>query len=66
MLERVTLAQVVELVVEVLVNLSRGTVANEETTENTHTTHPEDIAASHSQYSTTWRTDQKKNVYIIN
>lgn len=43
-LEGVTLAQVVELVVEVLVDLAGGTVADEETTENTHAAHPEDLA----------------------
>ena len=41
-LEGVTLAQVVELVVEVLVDLAGGTVADEETTENTHAAHPDD------------------------
>ena len=43
-LEGVTLAQVVELVVEVLVDLARGTVADEQTTENTHAAHPEESA----------------------
>ena len=43
-LEGVTLAQVVELVVEVLVDLARGTVADEQATENTHAAHPEDVA----------------------
>ena len=43
-LEGVTLAQVVELVVQVLVDLAGGTVADEETTENTHAAHPEDLA----------------------
>ena len=43
-LEGVTLAQVVELVVEVLVDLAGGTVLDEETAENTLTTHPEDLA----------------------
>ena len=42
-LEGVTLAQVVELVVEVLVDLTGGTVLDEETAENTLTTHPEDL-----------------------
>lgn len=45
-LEGVTLAQVVELVVEVLVDLARGTVADEQATENTHAAHPEDVAGS--------------------
>lgn len=43
-LEGVTLAQVVELVVEMLVDLARGTVLDEETAENTLATHPEDLA----------------------
>ena len=43
-LEGVTLAQVVELVVEVLVDLAGGTVADEQTTEDTHAAHPEDLA----------------------
>jgi hypothetical protein len=43
-LEGVTLAQVVELVVQVLVDLASGTVTDEETTENTHAAHPEDLA----------------------
>lgn len=43
-LESVTLAQVVELVVKVLVDLAGGTVAGEEATENTHAAHPEELA----------------------
>ena len=43
-LEGVTLAQVVQLVVKVLVDLAGGTVADEQTTENTHAAHPEDLA----------------------
>lgn len=43
-LEGVTLAQVVELVVKVLVDLAGGAVADEKTTENTHAAHPEDLA----------------------
>ena len=43
-LEGVTLAQVVELVVEVLVDLAGGTVADEQATENTHAAHPEESA----------------------
>lgn len=43
-LEGVTLAQVVELVVQVLVDLAGGTVADEQATENTHAAHPEDLA----------------------
>ena len=44
MLEGVTLAQVVELVVKVLVDLAGGAVADEQTTEDTHAAHPEDLA----------------------
>ena len=43
-LEGVTLTQMVELVVEVLVDLAGSTVLDEETAENTLTTHPEDLA----------------------
>lgn len=43
-LEGVTLAQVVELVVEVLVDLAGGTVLDQETTKNTHAAHPQDLA----------------------
>jgi len=39
-LEGVTLGQEVELVVEVLVDLSCGTVLDEETAEDTLVTHP--------------------------
>ena len=46
MLEGVTLAQVVELVVEVLVDLASGTVTDEQATENTHAAHPENLAIS--------------------
>ena len=51
-LEGVTLAQVVELVVEVLVDLAGGTVADEETTENTHAAHPEDLAKQRKKKAT--------------
>ena len=44
MLESVTLGEVVELVVEVLVDLAGGTVADEETAEDTHAAHPEEGA----------------------
>lgn len=43
-LEGVTLAQVVELVVKVLVDLAGGAVADEQTTKDTHAAHPEDLA----------------------
>lgn len=42
-LERVTLARVVELVVKVLIDLSAGTVFDQEAAEDTETTHPEDL-----------------------
>jgi hypothetical protein len=43
-LEGVTLGQEVELVVEVLVDLSGSAVLDEETTEDTETAHPDDLA----------------------
>lgn len=44
MLECVTLAQVVELVVEVLVDLAAGTVLDQEASEDSEAAHPEDLA----------------------
>lgn len=43
-LEGVTLAAVVQLVVQVLVDLSGGTVLDEKTAEDSETTHPQDLA----------------------
>lgn len=43
-LEGVTLAQVVELVVQVLVDLAVGAVLDEETAEDTEAAHPKDLA----------------------
>lgn len=43
-LEGVTLGEVVQLVVEVLVDLASGTVLDEETAEDPETAHPEDLA----------------------
>ena len=43
-LEGVTLAQVVQLVVQVLVDLALGAVADKEATEDTHAAHPQDVA----------------------
>jgi len=51
-LESVTLAQVVEFVVQVLVNLAAGSVLDEETAENTKTAHPDDLARHTSIRST--------------
>ena len=45
-LEGVTLGEMVQLVVEVLVDLSGGTVLDEKTAEDTETTHPEDLAVN--------------------
>lgn len=45
-LEGVTLAQVVKLVVEVLVNLAAGTVLDEEAAENAESAHPNDLAVA--------------------
>ena len=42
-LEGVTLAGVVQLVVQVLVDLARGTVLDEKAAEDTEATHPEDL-----------------------
>jgi len=49
-LEGVTLAQVVELVVQVLVDLAAGTILDEKTAENTETAHPDDLAVELSEY----------------
>jgi hypothetical protein len=43
-LEGVTLGEEVQLVVEVLIDLSGGTVLDEETAEDSETAHPEDLA----------------------
>ena len=43
-LEGVTLAQVVELMVEVLVDLATGTVLDEQTAEDSKAAHPDDLA----------------------
>jgi len=42
--EGVTLGQMVEFVIEVLVNLSRGTILDEKATKDTEATHPDDLA----------------------
>jgi hypothetical protein len=41
---------VVEFVVKVLVDLAAGTVFDEETSENTETAHPDDLAIELSEY----------------
>ena len=46
-LEGVTLAGVVQLVVEVLVDLAAGAVLDEETAEDTETAHPQNLAVIH-------------------
>ena len=43
-LEGVTLGEVVQLVVEVLVDLAGGTVLDQKAAEDTETAHPEDLA----------------------
>ena len=43
-LERVTLAQMVELVVEVFVDLATGAVLDEQTAEDSETAHPKNVA----------------------
>lgn len=45
-LESITLAEMVELVIKVLVNLACGTVLDEKTAKNSETTHPEDLTGS--------------------
>jgi hypothetical protein len=51
MLEGVTLGEVVELVIKVLVDLAGGTVLNEETAKDPEAAHPEDLAISDQQPS---------------
>lgn len=51
MLERITLTEMVQLVVEVLVNLATGSVFDKETTEDTKTTHPQNMTIE--QYAST-------------
>lgn len=51
-LECVTLAQVVELVVEVLVDLAAGTVLDQEASEDSKAAHPEDLGGHTSVGST--------------
>ena len=46
-LEGVTLAEMVEFVVEVLVDLSAGAVLDQQPTEDTETTHPHHLTACH-------------------
>lgn len=46
-LEGVTLAELVEFVVEVLVNLASSTVLDKQTSEDTQASHPEDLAVTH-------------------
>lgn len=48
-LEGVTLAQVVELVVEVLVDLAGSAVLDQQTTEDTETAHPHNLAVGNCQ-----------------
>jgi hypothetical protein len=51
-LKGVTLTQVVELVVQVLIDLAAGTVFDEKTAENTKTAHPDDLAVRSSELFT--------------
>ena len=44
MLESITFAQVVELVVQVLVDLVRGAIFDQETAEDSEAAHPEHLA----------------------
>lgn len=57
MLEGVTLAQVVKLVVQVLVDLAVVAVLDEEAAEDTETTHPKNLAKKQkisSQHPAMW------------
>ena len=49
MLEGVTLGEVVQFVVEVLIDLASSTVLDKETAEHSETTHPEHLAISSHQ-----------------
>jgi hypothetical protein len=51
-LEGVTLAQVVKLVVQVLVDLATGPVLCEETSQNAKTAHPQHLAAIRQTHPT--------------
>jgi hypothetical protein len=51
MLEGVTLAQVIEFVVEVLVNLAAGTILDQEASENAKAAHPDDLAVANGSES---------------
>ena len=70
--EGVTLAQVVEFVVEVLVDLSRGTILDEKPAQNTLATHPKNLtkiptlSASPSTYFNILRDEvrQKRGLFI--
>lgn len=46
MLEGVTLAEMVELMVKVFVDLASGTIFDKKTSENSETAHPHDLAVS--------------------
>ena len=50
-LEGVTLAQLVELVVEVLVDLASGTVLDQQSAEDTEASHPEDLTIQRASVS---------------
>ena len=49
-LEGVTLAEVVEFVVEVLVDLAGGAILDEQAAEDTQTTHPHDLTVTPCQH----------------
>ena len=51
MLESVTLAEVVELVVEVLVDLAGGAVLDEQAAQDAETTHPHHLAITSENVS---------------
>jgi hypothetical protein len=51
-LEGITLAEMVEFVVQVFVNLSGGTILDEKAAKNSETTHPENLAVRRYTVST--------------
>ncbi len=59
-LECITLAQVIQLVVEMLVDLAAGAVSDEQTTQNPETTHPQHLAANESQHHGTGGLQNRK------
>lgn len=51
MLESVTLAEMIELMVQVLVDLATSAIFDQETAEDTEASHPENLAVFNGQHS---------------